>query len=412
LFRKLLFIWVISFLFVATISPILSLGYTSPVNENQIHADSWFDSHWNYRWKVSFLWFYNEELLDYQAVILVPSTFNYSSAQPNGEDIRVTDPNNIELPFFIENWNRGGESRIWVKIPRIRPNSIYDDFVYLYFGNSEASSKSNGTNVFHFFEDFEEQAIGEHPNHWVINQSGFGDLYITDTSRSGNQALYYTDISNSGSPFFYRDLGMDITGFIFEYLVMPDYPTYSGGLIYTMNESSTDNGGNTLFGHLESGYVRCYDGSSFEEVTRLSQEDQWHRVIVKFINQTHYEQMIFLDDFFDHGLGNPPHPFELWGTATSINYIQFWQYTLFTCSLYLDCIRVRDETESRDYPSCMFFDYHFLGIPEPSTPYSQIIGYSSIIIFFMIYISFIMLERIKINKKYFIKTPKKHKFNK
>ncbi len=104
-------------------------------------------------------WLYYRELninpatpeIDYQIKVqLNTSNFNYPRASPDGSDIRFFDGNQIFLNYWIENWDTSGTSVIWVKIP-----DLGTTYIYMYYGNSNATSLSNGTNTFVFFDDFE-----------------------------------------------------------------------------------------------------------------------------------------------------------------------------------------------------------------------------------------------------------------
>lgn len=86
----------------------------------------------------------------FQVKIVLDSSFDYSHANSDGSDIRFYDTSWNPLPYWIEKWNEGGESVIWVKVPNAGTNRIY-----MFYGNSSASSKSNGAAVFDFFDDFE-----------------------------------------------------------------------------------------------------------------------------------------------------------------------------------------------------------------------------------------------------------------
>jgi hypothetical protein len=73
-------------------------------------------------------------LLDYQlAVELDPTNFDYSRAAPDGSDLRFTLGDGVtELPHWIESWNPGGESRVWVRAPSVPPG---ESTIFMYCGN-------------------------------------------------------------------------------------------------------------------------------------------------------------------------------------------------------------------------------------------------------------------------------------
>ncbi|MHA1200342.1 MAG: DUF2341 domain-containing protein, partial [Candidatus Heimdallarchaeaceae archaeon] len=66
-------------------------------------------------------------LNNYQVLIELPESFDYSYFQPNGADIRFVDSNNNSLHFWVEEWNASGTSRIWVNCTSLSSgsNSIF-----------------------------------------------------------------------------------------------------------------------------------------------------------------------------------------------------------------------------------------------------------------------------------------------
>jgi hypothetical protein len=111
---------------------------------------SWFDVAWNKRIKLTFQ---NggqvEDLLDFPVlVVLEPSRINYSDFRSDGSDIRFIDATDSTTPlaYEIESWVSGDSSYIWVRIPKINGGSN-SDYIWLYFGNSDAASGENPSAV-------------------------------------------------------------------------------------------------------------------------------------------------------------------------------------------------------------------------------------------------------------------------
>lgn len=72
--------------------------------------------------------------------------FDFSSAQPNGEDIRFS-AHSRKLAYQIEEWNREGQNAsIWVRIPKIQGNTVQE--ISMHWGNPSAKSESDGNAVF------------------------------------------------------------------------------------------------------------------------------------------------------------------------------------------------------------------------------------------------------------------------
>jgi len=113
------------------------------------------------------------DLTDYQVLVeLNSSNFDFSHAKSDGSDIRFHDGSNL-LDYWIEKWDSSNqEAKIWVKVPSI-PASSSTSF-YMYYGNPDVASASNGEDTFEFFDDFEDGTIDE--NKWSLSAS-VGDWY-------------------------------------------------------------------------------------------------------------------------------------------------------------------------------------------------------------------------------------------
>jgi len=72
-------------------------------------------------------------------------------AKTSLEDLRFTDREGNLLPYYHES-----DNRIWVKLD-IPANST--KVIYMYYGNPSATSQSNGTATFDFFDDFEGTSL-------------------------------------------------------------------------------------------------------------------------------------------------------------------------------------------------------------------------------------------------------------
>ena len=88
-------------------------------------------------------------LTDYQ----ISFDISYEPEMQTGfDDIRFTDKDGILLPYWIEEKINSSSAKVWVKVPEI--NGINGATVKMYYGNSTAVSKSDGEEVFEFFDDF------------------------------------------------------------------------------------------------------------------------------------------------------------------------------------------------------------------------------------------------------------------
>ncbi len=69
-------------------------------------------------------------------------------------DLRFTKSDGVTLlDYWIESYTTGVSTVVWVEVDSI-PASPNNTSIYLYYGNPSATSASNGTNTFTFFDDF------------------------------------------------------------------------------------------------------------------------------------------------------------------------------------------------------------------------------------------------------------------
>lgn len=113
---------------------------------------SWWDTDWLYRRTITID---NadiaENLIDFPVgIFLTNANFDFSQAQPDGDDIRfVDDDEATDLDHEVVSWNYTDDgidndsAEIWVEVPQIDASSD-TDFIIMYWGNSTCA---NGENV-------------------------------------------------------------------------------------------------------------------------------------------------------------------------------------------------------------------------------------------------------------------------
>ncbi len=111
-------------------------------------------SGWSYRRPISISENSGNKLTDYQVRIVLNSS-NFDFSKSDGSDVRFTDSDGLTLlDYWIEKWDSVSEEAIiWVKVPDIPASGTKT--IYMYYGNPSASSLSNGSAVFEFFDDLE-----------------------------------------------------------------------------------------------------------------------------------------------------------------------------------------------------------------------------------------------------------------
>gem|GEM_PF-6366148 len=164
------------------------------------------DLGWKYRKPITINNTLNSnDLTEFQVKIEVnlSKEFSQGKIQQYCQDIRFTWFNSTsqkeqKIPYWIEQCNLSSSdiAIIWIKVPFIPANG--QTKIYLYYGNPDATSESNGSNVFEFFDDFESGNLDK----WSIYVAGGVPYGVTDEDRySGRYARYVGPSTCSASCF-------------------------------------------------------------------------------------------------------------------------------------------------------------------------------------------------------------------
>jgi hypothetical protein len=125
----------------------------------------------------------------------------------------------IELSYWIESGLNTPNTRIWVKIPSI--SSYSNVTIYMYYGNSGASSGSDGKSTFYRYLNFSSSVDGIDGG--VSGQDGQGGLPTNYEVLNGGRTLH-------------------IWGNVWKYTILSTTVNGDGSQILEVNMSSTDNG--------------------------------------------------------------------------------------------------------------------------------------------------------------------------
>jgi len=133
-------------------------GCAANTSVTTVAPSAWYDPDWQYRRPVTITNPDGTILTDYQVLISLNSSFDFIKVKSDGSDIRITGTDGITMiPFWIETWNPPTSASIWTKVLNIPPGATT---LYLYYGNITATSASNGSTTFRFFDDFESWGPG------------------------------------------------------------------------------------------------------------------------------------------------------------------------------------------------------------------------------------------------------------
>ena len=170
----------------------------------QVHGQAWLNNQWGFRCPVTVVNNSGSTLTNYQVDVSLGSTFNFAAALSNGADVRFTASDGVTpLNFWIASWNSPSSANIWVLVPSLPTSGTT---IYLYYGNPAATSASNGSATFMFFDDFSYAQ----PVVTYINNAVTWITHAQDAIGNGGVSYYY----ESGDKVWYPQAYMEVTGYI------------------------------------------------------------------------------------------------------------------------------------------------------------------------------------------------------
>lgn len=99
-------------------------------------------SAWTYRGTITFS--DTAKSQEVQALVYIDYV---SGMKSDFGDLRFTDTSNNILPYYVDYYTASDKVRLWVRVPANQTS------IYYYYGNSSATSESNGDNTFYFFDE-------------------------------------------------------------------------------------------------------------------------------------------------------------------------------------------------------------------------------------------------------------------
>ena len=147
------------------------------VDEDNTLTVDWWDTDWTRRQQLTFDNLAQAETLtDFPVlVILNSSNIDYAQTKDDGSDLRFFAADGTPLAYEIEQWNEGGDSSVWVRVPQITGNSNSDS-IWMYYGNAAAEPAKNAAGV------WDSNFVGV----WHLNeeQAGTGTAGVYQDSTS------------------------------------------------------------------------------------------------------------------------------------------------------------------------------------------------------------------------------------
>jgi hypothetical protein len=121
-------------------TPALSASQTVNVTVTTV-PPGWWNTAWTKRKKLVFDRATRAtDLLDFPLLVVLDATrIDYASTKAGGADLRFIDADGTTvLSHEIERWTSGGQSFVWVKVPKVDKSST-TDFIWMYYGNPAAA---------------------------------------------------------------------------------------------------------------------------------------------------------------------------------------------------------------------------------------------------------------------------------
>jgi hypothetical protein len=107
-----------------------------------VASDSWGDRAWGRRRFVAVAASGTEAFEDFPVLVrLDPQHIDYAACADKGADLKFVDPAGATLAHEIEEWNPGGASTVWVRIPKLDPSAKGAGF-FMYYGNRTATPQA------------------------------------------------------------------------------------------------------------------------------------------------------------------------------------------------------------------------------------------------------------------------------
>jgi len=245
-----------------------------PYQEAQANGSNWYNSNWLYRKPITIDNSNNvNDLTNYQIqVSLSSSNFDFTKAQTNGEDLRFTNSDGTTLiDYWIESYDNSGQTAtIWVEVPSIPASS--SKTIYMYYGNSDVSSASNGDNIFEFFDGFEQDTVGQDPSRWTISQGTNSLIKVSiEQAASGIKSAEASSVDSSQATG-YKTLSFD-NEFIIEHSSLAAQTNSVLTLLY-LRDGDTDR---ISVAFWDDALIKYNDGGTWISTGQTYKANTWYR---------------------------------------------------------------------------------------------------------------------------------------
>ncbi|NTW31485.1 MAG: DUF2341 domain-containing protein [Bacteroidetes bacterium] len=148
-------------------------------------------------------------LTNYQISLTV--TYVAGKMKSDFSDLRFTDGSCTLLNYWIDTYTASTTASVWVKVPSI-PTAGTN--IFMYYGNSLASSLSSATNTFDLYDDFNAGSFNS--SMWTTTSTGYGCAYVTQTGGYLEIGRTSSCVNWTSSDVFSNATFNTANGYIFE----------------------------------------------------------------------------------------------------------------------------------------------------------------------------------------------------
>jgi hypothetical protein len=177
----------------------------------------------------------------------------FNQARGSGQDLRFSKADGTHLNYEIEKWDSAGKSAlVWVLVDTVFQSSS-TQYIKMYWGKSDAISKSgssavfsssnNFTGVWHLSEESSGKGSSGSGLYKDATENNNGDDSISNSSQDGiigNGHAFTTGATNSGDYIALRNPVMSLTANAFTvscWVKLPSGATYGGAIMNKRNSS-------------------------------------------------------------------------------------------------------------------------------------------------------------------------------
>jgi hypothetical protein len=170
------------------------------------------------------------DLKEFPVQVQLPESFDYANAS-QGDLEFISGADATPLPYEVENWNPGGVSTIWVKLPTLAPA---DPTLYMYYDGTPATATKaaevwgpNFLGVYHFGDAAGSSTVADstaNGNDGTISYgaTGTGAVAFQQQGQDGSPSM--TEMEENEATVSFGTLGEGLTEFTYSASVGIDSP--------------------------------------------------------------------------------------------------------------------------------------------------------------------------------------------